>query len=370
MTPRIIAMLQGLDGPGGVQRHSRSVARVLKDYAADHAIGLDVLSFTDADGWYDSRYLARPIAGCAGRRTRFVARALAELAKPHDLVVVGQVDFGPIALVSHVLRPRVPVVTLTYGIDVWRTLPLHKRAGLRIADRVVSISKYTAAKLTTEQGIDPPAITIIPCTMDEDFYNDVTAWQALGQAGIATRLLTISRMSKRDADKGIDYAIAALPAVRTRVPDVNYTIIGDGDDRPRLEQLARDCGVADIVRFAGRVPDQQLHAYLSGTDLFMLPSRKEGFGIVFLEAMAHGKAVIAGDHGGSPEVVIDGETGILVRHGNLAGLANAIIRLLLDPVGRRAMGEAGRRRVQSVYDYSHFSGSFGQTLNELLSQRN
>jgi glycosyltransferase involved in cell wall biosynthesis len=343
---------------------------VLKEYAAHNSIVLDVLSFTDPDGWYDSRYLARPIAGCAGSRARFVARALAALAKPHDLVVVGQVDFGPLALLSHVLRPRVPVVTLTYGIDVWRTLPLHKRAGLRIADRVVSISKYTAGKLTAEQGIDPPAIEIIPCTMDEDFYNDVSAWQAAGQSGIATRLLTISRMSKRDADKGIDHAIAALPAVRARVPDLNYTIIGDGDDRPRLEQLARECGVADIVRFAGRVPDQQLHAYLGGTDLFMLPSRKEGFGIVFLEAMAHGKAVIAGDHGGSPEVVIDGETGVLVHHGDRAGLADAIITLLLDPLGRHAMGEAGRRRVQNVYDYGHFRASFEHTLNGLLSQRN
>lgn len=365
MSGRIVAFIQGMESSGGIQRHSRTLCKVLNQYADQHGLDVDILSFTDPDGWYDPRFLRRPLQGCGGSRARFVARALAALSRPYDLLIVGQLDFGPIALLPHLLRPRAPIVALTYGIEVWQRAPLLKRLGLRIADRVVAISAYTAEQIATLQRIDPASVCVIPCTLDNEFRAEITRWQHSGQPSIGSRLLTIARMSRRDADKGIDQVIRALPAVRAAIPDVSYAIIGDGDDRPRLEQLAADLRVADIVRFAGRVPDAELHAYLSGADLFVMPSRKEGFGIVFLEAMSYGKPVIAGAHGGSPEVVIDGETGLLAQHGDLPALTEAITCLLHDRTRLARMGAAGLARVEQVYTERRFAAAFGQLFDTL-----
>lgn len=364
--PRIVVLLPGLAAHGGIQRHNRTFCKVLTEYAAQRSACLEVISLSDPQGWHDERYLARPLSGCAGGRGLFVSRTLAALAKPYDLLIVGHVDFSPLVLPTHLVRPHSPIFTITHGIEVWSRLPRHKLAGLIASDRILSVSRYTADKLVSEQGVNPKIIQVIPNLLDPDFQAEMAAWQATGQSVTPTRLLTISRMHAHDADKGIDHVIRALPAIRARIPDVNYVVVGDGSDRPRLEQLAHEKGVSDIVTFAGRMPDQQLHSYLAGTDLFVLPSRKEGFGIVFLEAMAYAKPVIAGAHGGSPEVVVDGETGVLVKHGDVEALVGAISGLLQDAGKRRAMGAAGLERVHTVYNYDRFRLAVEQTLDELI----
>ena len=131
-------------------------------------------------------------------------------------------------------------------------------------------------------------------------------------------------------------------------------IVGDGDYRPYLQELADEMGVSDQVLFVGEKSDDDLKAYYRNADVFAMPSRQEGFGIVFLEAMAFGKPVIGGNHGGTPEVVIDRETGFLVDYGDVDAVASCIIRLLSDQELCTRMGEAGQRRVEENYTFEHF----------------
>ena len=121
-------------------------------------------------------------------------------------------------------------------------------------------------------------------------------------------------------------------------------LVGDGGDRPRLEQLARDLGVSEHVHFLRGLHAEQLFACYANCDVFALPSRGEGFGLVFLEAMALAKPVIGGAHGGIPDIVEDGVTGLLVPHGDVERLAEALESLFNNPVGARGMGERGRDR--------------------------
>jgi glycosyltransferase involved in cell wall biosynthesis len=130
-----------------------------------------------------------------------------------------------------------------------------------------------------------------------------------------------------------------------------FVIAGDGDDRSRLEELAEERGLADRVIFKGAVSDEELIDLYKGCDVFLMPSRQEGFGIVFLEAMAFKKPVIGGNHGGTPEVVLHKETGFLVEHGDVDDLARRIATLLDDPELCQRMGEAGRRRVEENYTF-------------------
>jgi len=368
---RIVMLLSGLSAHGGIQRHNRTLSKVVTEYAARENARLDVYALHDPDGWLDARYLDRPLRGYASSRTGFTAAALMSLYNPShpcNLVIVGHVDFMPLIWPLRKMRPHSPILCFAYGTEVWTPLPIVERLALRSATRVSTISQYTADQLVRRQGIPRSVIDVVPIPLDPDFLADVAAWRANKTAGKRAALLSISRLSLADTYKGIDRVIEALPGVRAQVPTVNYTVIGDGDDRTRLVQLAREHGVADIVNFIGRVSDSELHAYLSEMDVFVLPSLKEGFGIVFLEAMAYSKPVIAGNHGGSPEVVVDGVTGLLVHNGDHDALVQALVSLLLSPLLRQALGDAGYTRLTSVYGYETFHHTIIRALDDLLGR--
>ncbi len=166
-------------------------------------------------------------------------------------------------------------------------------------------------------------------------------------------LLTVSRL---DTHKGIDTAIRALPAVRAAFPTVRYAVAGVGSHRPEFERLVATLGLGDAVRFLGFVADDELPALYNAADLYVGPSRRydllaEGFGIALVEASACGLAVLAGNSGGVPDAVRDGETGLLVDPDDPAAVTVGITRLLGDPALGRRLGDAGRRAVETYYNW-------------------
>jgi glycosyltransferase involved in cell wall biosynthesis len=148
-----------------------------------------------------------------------------------------------------------------------------------------------------------------------------------------------------------------LRAFQNLQRDVSLRIVGTGPELPRLRREARSLHVADRVEFLGHIPFSALAAEYRRADLFCLPSRQEGFGIVFLEAMAAGLPIVAARAAAVPEVVSDGECGILVAPGNSEGLAFALARLLSDPAARLRLGSAGLARVRR-YDAPQVAGQF------------
>jgi phosphatidylinositol alpha-1,6-mannosyltransferase len=168
-----------------------------------------------------------------------------------------------------------------------------------------------------------------------------------------TVLLTVGRLQKR---KGHDMLIRALPAIRERVPNALYAIVGDGDQRNHLQSIAEATGVANHVRFIAEVPDEHvLHCYQQ-CDLFVLPNRAvgrdvEGFGMVLLEAQACGKPVLAGASGGTAETMLVGRTGRIVPCEAPEPLATAVIEMLTDPLRLEEMGKRGRQWVCERFDW-------------------
>jgi glycosyltransferase involved in cell wall biosynthesis len=174
-------------------------------------------------------------------------------------------------------------------------------------------------------------------------------------------LLAIGRVV---AQKGFDILIEAL--VRARLESHDLLIAGDGPERAALEKQARETGLARRVHFLGRADRQKAIALFKGCAFFVLPSRMEPFGIVNLEAMAAGKAVVASRTGGVPEVVLDDETGLLVPPGDPAALAAAISRLVADEPLRQRLGAAGRRRVTD-FTWPAIARAFHEIYAEALS---
>ncbi|HUD43022.1 MAG TPA: glycosyltransferase [Dokdonella sp.] len=183
--------------------------------------------------------------------------------------------------------------------------------------------------------------------------------------GVGLRLLAVGRLS---AYKGFDVLLEAL----ARCAGARLLLIGDGEEAPRLRALAARLGLADRVRFAGAVDDATLAAAYAAADLVVLPSldRGEAFGVVLLEAMRAGRAVIASDVAGSGiSSVVGADAGVLVPPGDAAALAAAIAALAADPARRRALGEAGRARWRERFTLAHAAGPFLALYAELMAAR-
>jgi phosphatidylinositol alpha-1,6-mannosyltransferase len=207
----------------------------------------------------------------------------------------------------------------------------------------VAVSRHTE-RLARSAGGDRARIVVIPNGVD------LPERRPGGRADHPT-MVTVARLVQRY--KGHDVLIRALPLIRAEVPEVEWLVVGDGPLRGSLERLAAEHGVADAVRFLGRVSDAERDAALNGAHVFAMPSRLpaggvggEGFGIVYLEAAAHGLPVVAGNVAGALDAVVHGQTGLLVDPTDHAAVARAVTELLLDRGRAEALGEAGAARAR------------------------
>jgi glycosyltransferase involved in cell wall biosynthesis len=223
---------------------------------------------------------------------------------------------------------------------------------------IVAISRWTADLARDVLGLldlTVPIETVPLGTTPAQFRPGVDPAGVRAKYGLhgGPWLLTVARL---EWHKGIDTVMKALPAVRAAQPAVRYAVAGVGERLPHFEQLARELGVADAVRFLGGVPDDELPALYNAADLYVGASRRvdllaEGFGISLVEASASGLAVVGGRSGGIPDAVREGETGILVDPDDPRAVAAGINALLANPERRRQLGAAGRKAVESYYNW-------------------
>jgi phosphatidyl-myo-inositol dimannoside synthase len=207
----------------------------------------------------------------------------------------------------------------------------------------IAVSRYTG-QLALDAGSDAERVHRIPPGVD-------LPTGARAERSEQPTVLSLARLT--DRYKGHDVLIKGLARIRASVPEARMVFVGDGPLRPGLEQLAHAEGVAESMVFTGSVSDEERDAWLDRAHVFTMPSRLppngrggEGFGIVYLEAGAHGLPVVAGNVAGALDAVVDGETGTLVDPANPEAVADALIELLLDPARAEKLGRAGAVRAQ------------------------
>jgi len=253
----------------------------------------------------------------------------------------------------------VPYRIWAFGDDIrkpaarWWARPF-LTAALQKADRVLAISRFTQG-LVAAAGYPEQQIEVIHPFLGFPEADGTTA-PARGDGPV---LLTVARLERR---KGVHVALSLVPRLRRRFPGLQYWIVGDGPERRRLEALARELGVKDAVRFWGDVPDADLPAIYTASDLFVLlptPDEEdgevEGFGMVYLEAAARGVPAVAWRTGGVAEAVVDGVTGLVVPADDADGAGDAIERLLADSALRREMADAAKAHAGAVAEQARVS---------------
>ena len=183
---------------------------------------------------------------------------------------------------------------------------------------------------------------------------------------VAGYALIVGRLAAAERYKGHDRLIQDWPRLMHNVPDARLIVVGDGDDRPRLQSLAAERGLADVIRFAGRVSVAALEGYYQRAAFFVMPSTGEGFGLAYLEAMRAGRACVAAP-GAAAEIVEDGVSGLIVDPARPGELFRALLRLFQDQPLSAALGRAGAARVACEFEPRHFSVRLITELNRVAA---
>lgn len=394
----ILYLVPDLFGPpGGIARYCRLVAQAL----GESGVAVHIVALMDQP--HDAARLPQATAAvaplnfaagatytpCGGSRTAFIRQAVRQTLRTRPgLILTGHVNLAPLGWALARLT-RAPMVTFAYGIDAWAPLSRTRHLALQRSARVIAISRYTADRAMQINALDPARLRVLHNCLDPQFERSqashspgnsseflpvpssspeflrVPSDQPFGNYDLS--LLTVARMSLAEQYKGHDVVLHAMPELLQRFPDLRYDIIGDGDARPGLQALAQQLGVAPAVHFHGVVSEAALRDHYAQASLFIMPSRAEGFGFVFLEAMAHGLPVIGGNMDATPEVVVHKETGLLADPTSPTQIADAIATLLADPLRRQIMGIAAQHRVEEHFSFSQFQQHLLAILAELVA---
>jgi phosphatidylinositol alpha-1,6-mannosyltransferase len=343
---------------GGIQQYCHNLVRGLPpDEVVVYAPAWEGAAEFDAGEPY--RVVRHPTSNMLP--TASVARRAVELIREvqPDLVCFGAAF--PLGLLARRLTRETGVRCLgfTHGVEVAvSTLPLARRAMTRVASDLrllTAVSRWSAARVERgARGRCP--VELLPSGVAAGVYHP-------GVDGSAVR--------RRPGRKGQDKLIQAWPGVVTRVPAARLLIVGPGPYRRKLDKLAATSPVADRIHFTGEVRWDELPEHYAAGDVFAMPCRTrwlgmdlEALGVVFLEASAAGLPVVAGRSGGAPETVVEGETGTVVDGRRAAAVGDAVAGLLADLPRARAMGEAGRRRVEAEFSWE----AVGARLEKLLAE--
>ena len=370
---------------GGIATYALTVAESLARLACDVRVLAPAYPGSEAlDAGLASATVRMPVGHGTRELVRFVPGLLhvrAQLARfrPDVALLASDLAHG-IGAVACSAR-GVPFVPVVHGSEIAKHFPprtakqrlqaIWLRRAYREATRIICVSAYVRG-LMERAGFDPKRLAVVHNGVEdrlvEERADPARETDLRRRHGIGDRraVLTFARLTPR---KGQDVMIRALGAVLERHPDACYVVAGTGDDEARLRALAAETGVERAVVFTGRVPEEDKVALLDLCEAYVLPSREEdqrveGLGIALLEAAARGKPLVAGRHGGVPEVVEDGANGFLVDPSDPAGLAGRVGELLDDPARARAMGAAARAIVRERFLASRMAEACRAVLAE------
>jgi phosphatidylinositol alpha-1,6-mannosyltransferase len=359
-------------GGGGRAVVGRLLARAGAQYARERGCGFRVLDLGDGAPAGLDGLSELPIRSFRGNRAALaaaVARAQLSGGRPRPALFFDLLGLARIQALLPAAR-RSPYGLTVYGIEIWRPLGWIRRRAFRGARAPLAISHAALARARPFLPAGGEGVEVLPLALEQRppaGEVDHALLERLGRwAGAEPWALVVGRMGSSERYKGHDELLAAWPRVRSRTA-ARLMIAGGGDDRGRLEAAARAAGLEDAVLFTGFVSEATLDALYRRSSLLALPSRGEGFGLVYLEAMRAGKPCLALAGMAAAEIVVPGETGMLVPAGDLDALAAALSALLADPERARRMGEAGRERWRATFGYDRFRSRLETHLDRLTS---
>jgi len=327
---------------GGIQKYNKNIV----DFLIRENIKAICLSLNDEIN-FKKNYLT--FKGFKKNKIKFFIFSIFYSLK-NKKIIIGHLNFSPIIIFVKIFNPFSKVFLILYGIECFKKLNIFKKLNLLFVNNFISVSNFTKDKfLENNKFLKNKKFFILPTYIE---FKEKIDYENLPEGKI---MLSVSRLDKSEKYKGIDKVIKVMPDILKEIKDVYYIIVGDGDDRENLEKLCQKLNLKERVIFKGFVSEEKLNFYYKNCDLFILPSKKEGFGIVFLEALSFGKIVIAGNKDGSKEALLDGEVGILIDPDNIYEIREAILKVLKKEIDKRFFdGNFLKNRILEEFNFEKF----------------
>jgi phosphatidyl-myo-inositol dimannoside synthase len=360
---------------GGMERFNQRVVQCLSELGSHKRWESEVVAYWDSPE-HVHRILphVHVTPGASNKLKTSSNFARLAWANQPDIILYGHVLLTPLAVLAKVLSPHSRHVLFVHGIEVWgdqahRKIFSSDRWSVRfLIDHIVSVSRFTARRMEITYCLRGKSVSLLPNAVDIDDSRPI-AFAAMVPLAGRHPLLTVTRLTLKDRYKGCDKVIRAIPKVLSVFPDAHYYIVGEGRLRIELQTLAEEMNVAEHVHFLGYLSDEQLEGIYDASHLFVMPSGKEGFGIVFLEAWKHGLPVIAGNRDASPEVVTHGINGLTVNPESTEEIAESIIWIMRNPEVYARMRENAVQTVRQSYTHEHFRSTLSKVLLDISSGR-
>ncbi len=362
------AYLTAFSQNGGIEKFNCAFIKALTEIFPDKKFCF--LSSHDKQKDANNQYLnGKDFHAYGGKKFRFVVSSFFR-AISSKLLIIGHINLTPLAFLAKLFYPTLKMVLIVHGIEVWGKLNFFRKWVLQNSYQIMAVSEFTKQQLIENHNIKEEIIKIFPNTIDPffdtpaDFQKPEYLLQHYNIKPENTVLITIGRISNSEGYKGYDRVIEILPELVSEIPNIVYLIIGSYDEveKKRLDELIKNKGVSDSVIFAGYVRDEELTSHYLLGDLFVMPSKGEGFGIVFIEAMACGLPVLAGNKDGSSEALDHGRLGTLVDPDNSEELLKAIKSLIIN---NKMSTESKLEKQKNAFDKFGFE-NFKKRLKAIL----
>lgn len=329
--------LQTFGVTGGIEKVCRIVAKALYEMTFDHKMKLRVMSMYEKQSLGDGNkyFPSEFFYSFRKHKARFVWKSLLA-GRKSDIVILSHINLLVVGWMIKKIHPRTKIILFTHGIEVWGDLSKRRKMMLRNCDRIISVSRFTSDILCEKQGVSRKNAFVLNNCLDPFLPQKVKGIirdqlkQRYGFSDNDKILFTLTRMSARERYKGYDKVIESIPGIIEEIPNLKYLIAGPYDEEEKLflTTLIDRLELSDRVKLAGFIKDDELIDHFKMADAYVMPSMKEGFGIVFIEAMFYELPVIAGNIDGSVDALMNGELGILVNPNRVDEIATAILNVI------------------------------------------
>lgn len=362
--------LIGFSQTGGLEKFNRCFMKALDELSSELNYSSNAASLYDSVA-NEQYYPAKQYKGFSQSLAKFVpSTILAGLSK--DVIILGHINLAVIGWVIKTLVPSKKLIVICHGIEVWQPVTGVKKMMLQKADSVLAVSDYTKQQIVEKQGLPVEKVTVFHNTIDpyfdypKQFTKDKGLMSRYGIADTDYVVYTLCRLSSKEQYKGYDAVIKAIGKLVVKYPQIKYLLAGKYDDveKARLDKLIAENNLQSNVIFAGYIKDEEVTKHYQLGDVFIMPSKGEGFGIVFIEAMACGRNVVAGNADGSKDALRNGELGVILDADNVDAIAIVIAEKIKNKENYDAAYAANLQ--QKVKDYFGFA-AYKQKLKGILN---
>lgn len=329
--------LRVFSATGGIEKVCRIMGKALyEDSIKNDGLVLIRSMYDRQEDSFDNDYFPSEIFKGFGVNKLLFIKEMVRAGTTSDVVILSHINLLLIGWLIKRVSPQVKLILLAHGIEIWYPLKKRKRHMLHYCDHILAVSSHTKKIIMEQHSIHGTKCSVLNNCLDPflpppDLKRDNTS--LLKKYGFSKEdkiLMTLTRLSSKERYKGYDKVIEAMEMLKEKYPDLKYLVAGsyDGREKEFIDHLILQSGLQDNIVMPGFIKEEDLHDHFAMSDMYIMPSRKEGFGIVFIEAMYYGLPVIAGNIDGSADALLDGRLGQLVDPGDAGGIASAIANIL------------------------------------------